>query len=195
MLKYNELKDKPRELLAATGLKRDEIEALVVAFAKAYTEHYPDNQTVEGQARQRGKGGGNKSNLAGLEDKLLFILVYEKTYPLQTMLGLQFGLSQGRVNAWIHRLTPILQAALAAMGMTPERDGQALSSSELAGEGGVDLIIDGTERRRQRPRDERTQTEHYSGKKGPHRQKSGDRQPPQSESRLSEPNPTGSKTR
>ena len=177
MLKYNELKDKPRELLAATGLRRDEIEALVGAFAKAYVEHYPDNQTMDGQARQRGKGGGNKSKLSRLEDQLLFMLVYEKTYPIQTMLGLQFGLSQGRVNAWIHRLTPILQAALAAMGMTPERDGSSFSSSELAGEGGVDLIIDGTERRRQRPQDETAQKEHYSGKKSPYRQKSGDCQP------------------
>ena len=133
MLKYNELKDKPRELLAATGLKREEIEMLLVAFAKAYVEHYPGNQTMAGQERQRRQGGGNKSHLSGLEDKLLFILVYEKTYPLQTMLGLQFGLSQGRVNAWIHRLTPILQAALAAMGMTLEREGQALASSQLAG--------------------------------------------------------------
>lgn len=181
--------------MAATGLKREEIEALAVAFAKAYGEHYPDNQTIEGQARQRGKGGGNKSKLSSLEDQLLFILVYEKTYPLQTLLGLQFGLSQGRVNAWIHRLTPILQAALAAMGMTPEREGQALASSELAREGGIDLIIDGTERRRQRPQDETAQTEHYSGKKSPYRQKSGDRQPPQSESRLSESHPTGQKTR
>ena len=169
MLTYAELKSKRRELLAATGLKQDEFETLLKAFAEAYLERYPAQQTVTGQARQRQQGGGNKGKLRRMEDKLLFILVYQKTYPLQTMLGLQFGLSQGRVNEWIHRLTPILQAALTSLGMTPERDGQAVRGSELAVEGGADLVIDGTERRRQRPQNATTQKEHYSGKKSAHR--------------------------
>ncbi len=62
-----------------------------------------------------------------MEDKLLFILVYEKTYPLQTMLGMQFGLSQGRANVWIHRLLPIVREALANLNLTPERNGQEVS--------------------------------------------------------------------
>src|SRR5437762_534672 len=175
MLTYEDLKNKPRELLAVTGLKQNEFEALLAAFGAAYEEHYPANETVTGQARQRRKGGGNKGKLCRMEDKLLFVLVYQKTYPLQTMLGLQFGISQGRVNEWIQRLTPLLQATLAGLGMTPERDGQMLHSSELAQEGGADLIIDGTERRRQRPQNETAQKEHYSGKKSAHRQKSGHR--------------------
>jgi len=162
--------------MAASGVKQNEFEALLRAFAEAYQEQYPAQQTVTGQTRQRRQGAGNKSKLRRLEDKLLFILVYEKTYPLQTMLGLQFGISQGRANEWIHRLTPVLQAALTSMGMTPERAGQAVQSSELAREGGADLVIDGTERRRQRPQNEQAQREQYSGKKSPYRQKSGHRQ-------------------
>jgi len=168
MLNYEELKNKPRELLAATGLKQNEFEALLEAFGNAYAEQYPDHQTVAGQARERRRGGGNKGKLWCLEDKLLFILVHQKTYPLQTMLGLQFGLSQGRVNEWIHRLTPILQKALASMSMTPERDARAVQTSERALEGGADLVIDGTERRRQRPQDAAAQREQYSGKKSTH---------------------------
>lgn len=165
MLTYEDLKNKPKELLAATGLKQDEIEALRTGFATAYAQAYPADQTIEGQARQRRIGGGNSGKLACLEDKLLFILIYEKTYPLQTMLGLQFGLSQGRVNHWLQRLSPILQTALAAMGMKPEREGAAVQTSELVQEGGADLVIDGTERRRQRPQDKEAQREQYSGKK------------------------------
>ena len=178
MLNYQEVKNKPRELLAATGLKQNEFEALLRAFAESYEEHYPAHRTVSGEERQRRKGGGNKSKLANVEDKLLFILVYEKTYPLQAMLGLQFGLTQGRVNEWIHRLTPILQQALTKLELMPERDGQAVATSELAVEGGADLVIDATERRRQRPQDEDAQVEHYSGKKSPYRQKSRSRQRP-----------------
>lgn len=173
MLKYEDLKNRPKELLAATGLKPGEMAALWVAFVEAYAEAYPVERTMEGQLRQRGKGAGNKGNLAKHEDQLLFILVYAKTYPIQTMLGLQFGLSQGRVNFWIHRLMPLLQKALAARGMTPEREGAAVAASELAQAGGADMVIDATERRRQRPQDENRQRQHYSGKKSSHRQKPG----------------------
>jgi DDE superfamily endonuclease len=178
MQKYEELKNRPKELLAATGLKADEFAALLRAFGEAYAKAYPSDQTVEGKTRQRSVGGGRKGKLVCHEDKLLFILVYLKTYPLQTMLGLQFDLSQGRVNHWIQRLLPVLQNALASLGMAPERDGAALQSSDLAQEGGADWVIDGTERRRQRPQDEAAQREAYSGKKNAHRQKPRRRQHP-----------------
>ena len=93
MLTYEELKDKPRELLAATGLKREEIDKLLEIFSQEYAKAYPAERTIEGKARKRRQGGGNKGVLKGAEDKLLFMLVYEKTYPLQTMHGLQFGMS------------------------------------------------------------------------------------------------------
>ena len=76
-----------------------------------------------------------------------------------------------RSNIWIHRLLPVVQQALERMKLTPERDGQAVESSELASEGGADLVIDGTERRRQRPQDEIQQKEQYSGKKKAHTDK------------------------
>jgi hypothetical protein len=171
MLNYETLKTKPRELLAATGLKREEIEPLLEVFKQEYAKAYPAEKTMEGKVRQRRKGGGNKGALHRDEDKLLFILVNEKTYPLQTMLGLQFGMSQGQVCQWLQRLRPILQAALRSLGMTPERDGAQVEHSALAHEGGADLLIDGTERRRQRPQAKSKQGDHYSGKKKTHTDK------------------------
>jgi hypothetical protein len=165
MLKYEDLRNRPRELLTATGLTQGEFEALLAVFADSYSHSYPADQTMEGQPRQRGRGGGSKGKLTKLEDKLLFILVYEKTYPLQTMLGVQFDLTQGQTNIWIHRLMRVLQRALQSMGYTPEREGTGVAKSELAQEGGSDLVIDGTERRRQRPQDGVAQKAQYSGKK------------------------------
>jgi hypothetical protein len=165
MLPYKDLKNKPRELLAATGLTPHEFEALLMVFAQRYEERYPAEQTMTQQPRQRRKGGGNKGALTAMADRLLFILVHEKTYPLQTMLGLQFGLIQGRVNGWLHRLMPILQPALAKLHLTPERDGAQVQSSDWGQEGGADLVSDGTERRRQRPQDVQAQREQDSGKK------------------------------
>ncbi len=46
---------------------------------------------------------------------------YLKTYPLQALMGELFGLSQPRVNYWIHRLLPVLREALDEVGVLPER--------------------------------------------------------------------------
>jgi hypothetical protein len=172
MLTYAELKEKPKEFLAATGLYPQEFERLMTVFEKKLAAMAaPLEQTKGGQPRKRRKGAGPKEQLRTAEDKLLFILVYQKTYPLQTMHGLQFGLSQPRANYWIHLLLPILQQALAEMGVTPERDPQAVGESILVNESAPDLVIDGTERRRQRPKDAQKQAEHYSGKKKAHTEK------------------------
>jgi DDE superfamily endonuclease/Helix-turn-helix of DDE superfamily endonuclease len=171
MLIYNELKNKPREFLAATGLKLDEFEQLLPAFQTAYGKKYPPNLTQAGKTRQRQIGGGATGALPPIADKLFFILVYQKTHPLQTMHGLHFGLRQPQTNAWIHRLLPILQQALRTLGEAPERDARRVATSDLARAGGPNLTIDGSERRRQRPQDHTKQKAHYSGKKKAHTDK------------------------
>jgi hypothetical protein len=171
MLSYNQLKDRPRDLLAATGLTAEEFEQLLPAFETAYKTLYPPQHTRTGHARQRQAGAGAKGKLPSFADKLLFILVYQKTNPLQTMHGLQFSLSQAQSNYWIHHLLPVLQQALRDLGHAPERDASKVAISALALEGGPDLVIDGTERRRQRPQDAIEQKEHYSGKKKAHTDK------------------------
>lgn len=171
MLTYNELKEKPKELLAATGLMVNEFEMLLLIFSRKYSGLQIPEMTRKGKPRQRKEGGGVKERLRSDEDKLLFILVYQKTYPLQVMHGLQFGLSQPQTNYWIHCLMPILRESLAEMGMTPERDPKKVAKHVLVNEGAPDLVVDGTERRRQRPKDAKKQEEHYSGKKKAHTDK------------------------
>ena len=171
MLNYNKLQNRPREFLAATGLTLAEFEKLLPAFQAAYDQKYPPDRTLDGQARQRRAGAGAKGKLPSLADKLLFILVYQKTNPLQTMHGLQFNLSQSQTNYWLHRLWPVLHQALRDMGQAPERDASRVAHSPLAWEGTPDVAIDGTERRRQRPTDATQQKAHYSGKKKTHTDK------------------------
>lgn len=171
MLNYEELKQRPADFLCATGLTVAEFERLLPTFSQVYQRKYGGDQTVEGQPRQRQAGGGAKGKLPAMADKVLFILVYEKTYPLQTMHGLAFGLSQERANEWIHRLLPVLQETLAVLGMRPERDAQALAHTELMQALPADLVLDGTERRRQRPQAQPQQLDHYSGKKKAHTDK------------------------
>jgi hypothetical protein len=171
MLTYEELKEKPKEFLAATSLTVAEFELILPVFRQKYDTLFIPGLTRKGKPRLRKVGGGVKEKLRTGEAKLLFILVYQKTYPLQSMHGLQFGLSQPQVNYWIHRLLPVLRESLAELGMTPARDPQAVAESSLANESAPDLLIDGTERRRQRPKDAQKQTEHFSGKKKAHTDK------------------------
>jgi hypothetical protein len=57
------------------------------------------------------------------------------------------------------------------LGKKPERDGSKLAQSEAMQALPADLLIDGSERRRQRPQAEKQQVEHYSGKKKAHTDK------------------------
>jgi hypothetical protein len=150
-----------------TSLKVEEFDILLPYFAGEYATTHSETHTRPGQVRQRKAGGGNKPKLVTIEDKLLFILVYKKTYPLQTAHGLMFGMGQSQANEWIHRLSPILESALQSSGYMPERDGRAFEQSGLSENAPMDLIIDGTERRKQRPKDPEKQKEAYSGKKRP----------------------------
>ena len=98
MLTYSELKEKPKEFLAATGLMVNEFELILPVFGRKYAELFTPGMNRKGKPRQRKEGGGIQERMRTDADKLLFILVYQKTYPLQTMHGLQFGLSQPQTN-------------------------------------------------------------------------------------------------
>src|SRR5947209_4656789 len=108
MLTFSRLQNDRRELLALTGLTLPEFRHLLSAFARSYGRFAFGDQTVAGQPRRNFPGSGRKAALSSPEQKLLFILVYLKTYPLQTLMGELFGLRQPAVNKWIHRLLPIL---------------------------------------------------------------------------------------
>jgi hypothetical protein len=171
MVTYERLQTDRRQFLALTGLTLPEFQLLLSAFPRAYQRLYPASRTTAGQPRQRAAGGGRKGRLHRPEDQLLFILVYLKTYPLQAVMGEIFGLSRPRVNSWIHRLLPVLQGALDDLGVRPERNAARFARSQAASGAEPRLIIDGTERRRQRPKSPEKQALHYSGKKKAHTDK------------------------
>ncbi len=171
MLEFNQLKQNRRKFLALTGLTLKEFHALLPAFTAAYVCKYPRDRTVIGRKRKRQPGGGRQSALHPMEQKLLFILVYQKTYPLQVVMGELFGMSQAGTNHWIHRLLPILRTALTDIGVMPEREGDQFARTERRNHESREYIIDGTERRRQRPKDPEKQALFYSGKKKTHTHK------------------------
>lgn len=154
---YAEVKQHPEVLKAMTSLTIEEFEALCQTF----------EQIWEKDERKDPSKGGRKPRLGCIEDQLLFILFHFKTYPLQEVMGYLFGMSQSQANEWIHRLTKVLYKALKQDRYLPQRSSQGLLAL-LKQEGEQALAIDGTERRRERPKDAETQTRYFSGKKKCH---------------------------
>ena len=171
MLEYERLKKGRRRLLALTGLTHKEFEVLHQAFCAVYATGYPGDKTADGRNRKRRSGGGRKGQLSTTEQKLLFSPVYQKTYPLQVLLGEVFGLSQSRANRWIQRLRPILKQALEELGGLPSRVPEDFAEQERSHQETAELSIDGTDRRRQRPKNQAKQALHYRGKHKTHRDK------------------------
>ncbi len=171
MLDYRRVRRDRRKFLALTGLTLKEFKALLPTFVEAYQRRYPPEKTVAGRKRKRHRGGGRQGRLSTAEQQLLFILVYQKAYPLQVVLGELFGMSQSGANQWVHRLLPLLRDALSALGVMPARDGRRFAQAERRKNDPRDYIIDGTERRRQRPQKPEKQALHYSGKKKTHSDK------------------------
>jgi hypothetical protein len=166
MIFYSSIKCKPVIFKCFTGLDVHEFDELLSYFEKAWHECCAEN-LLKNKDRQRNPGAGNTPNLNTHEDRLFFILVYFKLYTLQTVLGYLFGMSQGRANEWIERLSYVLKRALDLTGDLPARDeGQAKSA--LSNSATCEFTIDGTERRRQRPMEPEKQKEYYSGKKKAH---------------------------
>lgn len=121
MLRYEQIAQNETKLLALTGLTRREFEELVPVFQASFATVLRE-QTLEGLERiGRAYTSYRNSPLPASEDKLLFILVYLKQAPTQTLHGQLFGLSQSNANKWIHLLHRVLNHALATENCLPAR--------------------------------------------------------------------------
>ena len=181
------------EFLDFTSLTLDEFQQLVPPFETAFHARMAAWR-MDGKPRTARRFTVYKNcPLLTPEDRLLFILVYLKTYALQVVHGRLFGMVQGKANQWIHVLLPALLAALRALGDAPARSLSALAQRLGISEADAATVVtpleeepapvaahpsrraglppfahDGTERRIVRPQDPVEQKASYSGKKKDH---------------------------
>jgi Helix-turn-helix of DDE superfamily endonuclease len=131
-LRFTDIQTRPTEVLDLTSLTVDEFQRLVSPFEAAFQAHMA-HWRLDGQSRTARRYTTYKNcPLPTPEDRLLFILVYLKTYPLQVVQGRLFGMGQSKANQWIHVLLVVLQATLRTLGDAPTR-----SVTELAKRLGV----------------------------------------------------------
>ncbi len=166
MLKLERVKKDKRLLRALTGLNLKAFEDLKPAFAEALLDAPIPRRSKE--ARQREAGAGRKPRLATVEDKLLYVLFYFKCYPTFDLAGLLFDLNRSQANRWLHRLQPVLEAALGKKMALPKRKIRSMEEFLKCFPELKRVILDGTERPIQRSVDKEKQKEDYSGKKKRH---------------------------
>lgn len=162
MLSYKQVQTKSRVLQSLTGLNVREFEPLLVRFEQAWDDYVEEHYIKPG--RKRGYGGGRIPHLKQSCDKLLFILVYYRLYPTQEVQGFLFGIGQPQAHEWVHKLSRVLNQALGDEKQLPEREPHRLE--EVFKEcPSLQFIMDGTERRINRPKDKAVRKQYYSGKK------------------------------
>src|ERR687885_234802 len=126
-LRFIELQSRPLEFLDFTSVTLDEFQQLVPSFEAAFHARMAARR-MDGKPRTvRRFTVYHNCPLPTPEDRLLFILVYLKTYALQVVQGRLFGMVQSKANRWIHVLLPVLRAALRALGDAPARSLTALA--------------------------------------------------------------------
>jgi Helix-turn-helix of DDE superfamily endonuclease len=126
-LRFADLQTRPTEVLDLTSLTVDEFRQLVPPFEAAFQAHMADWR-LDGKPRTaRRYTTYTNCPLPTPEDRLLFILVYLKAYPLQVVQGRLFGMGQSKAHQWIHALLVVLRATLRALGDAPTRSVRALA--------------------------------------------------------------------
>src|SRR5512133_3444756 len=120
-LQFADIQTRPPAVLDLTSLTVEEFRELVPPFEVAFQAHMAA-WCLDGRPRTaRRYTTDTNCPLPTPEDRLLFLLVYLKTYPLQVVQGRLFGMGQSKAHQWIHILLVVLQATLRALGDAPTR--------------------------------------------------------------------------
>lgn len=159
-----------RSLQAYTGVSYEQYQYLRPAFARHWQSHH-ESVTKSQTDRKRAVGGGRPPKLPSVDDKLVFILHYLKSYPTMDVLGSNFRMSRGSACNLVHLFARLLQASLVELELVPLR--QIADKEELINYlkqlGDIEtLLIDATEREHRRVQDKDKRRALHSGKKKIH---------------------------
>ena len=141
MIRYEVLKDKPKQLLSLTGFTPEEFSALLPSFSKRFLG-FVEAKTLDGKDRKKRQYTLYKNScFPSTEDMLLFILMYLRKAMTQDVLGAVFSMDQPVANKWIHLLLPIVNEALADLGELPSREREPSVSDESSQTPSVDAPV------------------------------------------------------
>ena len=151
-------------LKALTGLKIKQFKMLAVNFELYLRASFKEDRNVRLEL-------GRDFVLRSSEEKLFFILLYMKCYPIFEVAGWIFDVHKSSCFRWVKWFLPALERTLGEKLVLPKRKlSDPKEFLRLFPEVQA-TFIDGTERPIQRPKDSKRQKENYSGKKKRHTKK------------------------
>jgi DDE superfamily endonuclease len=107
-LRFTAIQARPTEVLDLTSRTLDEFQRLVPPFESTFQAPMA-RWRLDGQARTARRSTTYKNApLPTPEDRLLFLLVYLQTYPLQVVHGRLFGMGQSKAHPGIYVLRAVL---------------------------------------------------------------------------------------
>ena len=148
-----------RQWRAATGLTQSDFERLVPLFAETYEDFYGQSLAASVAAQD------TQPSFATIEELLFFILYSLKSGLTYDLIALSFDISRSVAFEKQAIGVRLLSMALQATGDLPAGRFKSINDLEKALDQHDELLIDGTEQRRQRPENQEVQKEDYSGKK------------------------------
>jgi hypothetical protein len=143
-LKYTKIVSHPTIFLRLFGVTPVQFHEILVKVSPLWQRH------ILGKYKRPGR-----NFVLSLENMLLMVLLYYRTYSTQIFIGFLFGLDDSRVCRLIQKLEPLL----AKMMILPKQ--KHLSQEELES-----ILVDATEQPIERPK--KGQKPYYSGKKKRH---------------------------
>ena len=165
IIRYSELKKKPRILKGFAGVTSAEFEELAAKAEPIWLDN--EMKRLERPNRQRAIGGGQQKSLP-FREQLLMTLIWLRLYLVLEALGYLFGVDKSTVSRYTHSILPVLrQVGEATLGWPdPPKRGQGQRLDKvLQQQPDLFAYVDATEQRIRRSSNYQQQKEDYSGKK------------------------------
>ena len=157
-MNFQKIRQNRKQFLSITSLQLEKFDALLPTFKQNW-ETFINNFALDGLPRVRPYVPTENEFLPSIEEKLFFILAYQKNASLQEFFAAAFNTDQATCNKYVHLFSPILDKSL--IEYSPKRNIEDVNFTESR-----TYLVDATERAVQR--DTYIQKEYYSGKKKRH---------------------------
>lgn len=166
MTVYAKLSKRPAAFRSLTGLNLGEFEALYQQVGDSINIYHSRRLKSRQREREIGGGGQYRNNA---RNRLLMALIWLRVYPTYDVLGFIFDLDKSNIQRNLKPVLAVLRAELGTAITWPDKTRRKKKLGEFVAEfAEVVALVDATEQAIQRPQDDATQQQHYSGKKKRH---------------------------
>jgi hypothetical protein len=163
---YDRLSKRPEMFRSFIGLDVAEFDSLFSRIELVFEEN--EKKRLFRRDRKHEIGAGHPFKLA-LEDRLLMLLMYYRTYVTSLLLGFTFDLDQSNVLKDIRKIEPLVKECIPLPEKLHEMARRARTFEEVERYfPGFKAFVDATEQEIPRPKDATKRKTHYSGKRKKH---------------------------